>query len=164
MGYFTWTVANRRPIKTKSGEYAARCKLGYGGYGAIVCPDNTIIKESCYEGYGIFGGHDVYELVVDWNKDHLTEIPSIPGFKTWCDPDAFYAIMKAYQEDDKVALQAAIEAAQKKNNCVFREDWKRAVGIYIACQNNALLPYPIKIVNCVRPKPYSKLLPSVSTQ
>lgn len=25
------------------------------------------IEESCYEGYGVFGGRDVYQLVAEWN-------------------------------------------------------------------------------------------------
>lgn len=163
MGYFTWTLANRTPTKLRSGEYAAKCKLGYFGYGAIVCPDNTLIKEDHYGGYGEFGGRDVYDLVVDWNKDHLMDIPKLPGFKPWGDTDAFHAIMDAFQKDDQDALHAAIEAAAV-NDPLMRTEWKRTIGIYIACYNNALLPYPIKIVDCVRPKPYSELHPSNSTQ
>lgn len=163
MGYFTWTLANRTLIKRKDGEYAARCKLGYFGYAAIVCPDGTLIKEDYYEGYGMFGGKDVYDLVVDWNKDHLTEISNLPGFKKWGDSAAYEAIMKAYQEDDNEALEKAIDAAAV-NDPMMKEEWKRTIGIYIACENNHLLPYPIKIVDCVRPKPYAELRPSISTQ
>lgn len=163
MGYYTWTLANRTPIELKCGGYAARCKLGYYRYGAIVCPDNTLIKEDCYEGYGKFNGQDVYDLVVDWNKDHLTEIPNLPGFKPWGDTNAFHAIMEAFQKDDQNALQAAIEAASV-NEPLMRTEWKRTIGIYIACENNHLIPFPIKIVDCVRPKPYNELQPSVSTR
>lgn len=88
MGYFTWTAANRTPRKLRNGDYAANCKLGYFGYAAIVCPDDTLITEERYEG----------------------------------------------------------------------------IGIYIACENNALIPFPIKIVDCKRPKPYAELRPSISTQ
>lgn len=111
MGYFTWTAANRTPRKLRNSDYAANCKLGYFGYAAIVCPDDTLITEERYEGYGKFDGHDVYDLVVDWNKDHLTEIPNLPGFKKWGDSTAYEAIMKAYQEDDEEALRSAIDAA-----------------------------------------------------
>lgn len=31
--------------------------------------DGTAYKETCYEGYGIFGGRDFYELLADINKD-----------------------------------------------------------------------------------------------
>lgn len=163
MGYFTWTLANRTPTKTKTGEYTAASKLRYGGYGAIVCPDNTIIAESCYEGYGEFGGKDVYELVVDWNKDHLVEIPKLPGFLPWGDTESFHAIMEAFQKEDKEALQAAIDVAAAEDP-FMKTKWKRVIGIYIACKNNHLIPFPIRIVDCVRPKPYAELRPSISTQ
>jgi len=29
------------------------------------------IEESCYDGYGIFGKYDVYDLVADWNKKYI---------------------------------------------------------------------------------------------
>ncbi len=163
MGYFTWTLANKTPTKLKSGDYAAQCKLGYYGYGAIVCPDDSVIKEDYYEGYGIFGGRDVYDLVVDWNKDYLTEIPKLPGFKEWGDTGNYLAIMEAYQKDNQEALRTAIEAAAV-NDPLMKTEWKRIIGIYIACQNNHLLPFPIKIVDCVRPKPYKELCPSISVQ
>ena len=162
MGCFTWTLANRTPKKVR-GRYAAQCILRYDSYGAIVCPDDTIISEPYYEGYGMFDGKDVYDLVVDWNKDHLTDIPKLPGFKSCGDDKTTLAIMQAYQEDDQKALEKAIEAAAVKEP-FMRTEWKRCVGIYIACENNELLPYPIKIVNCKRPKPYDQLPPSNSTQ
>ena len=33
------------------------------------------IHERCYDGYGNFGGRDVYELVADWNRRYLKEHP-----------------------------------------------------------------------------------------
>lgn len=163
MGFFTWTLANKKETRLQCGDYAARCKLRYYGYGAVVCPDNTLIKEYSYDGYGMFNGRDVYDLVVDWNKDHLLDIPNLPGFKPWGDEQNFHAIMKAFQEDDWEALEKAIESAAVSDPSM-RTEWKRTIGIYIACMNNALLPYPIKIVDCVRPKPYAQLRPSISTQ
>ena len=164
MGFFTWTLANRQPTFNRDGSYSARSKLSYDKYGAIVCPDNTLIKEPCYEGYGIFAGQDVYELVVDWNRAHLMEIPSIRGFVRWhCWDDVCESVMRAYAEDDQVALKAAIDKAAKTDPFIATE-WKRTIGIYIGCDNNELLPYPIKIVDCKRPKPYDQLPPSISTQ
>ena len=32
-----------------------------------MCPDGTKIKEDDYEGYGVFGGRDIYQLVAEWN-------------------------------------------------------------------------------------------------
>ena len=33
----------------------------------VLCPDGEIIEETDYEGYGIFGGRDIYQLVAEWN-------------------------------------------------------------------------------------------------
>lgn len=30
------------------------------------------ILEQCYDGYGNFGNHDIYDLVADWNKNYIT--------------------------------------------------------------------------------------------
>lgn len=29
------------------------------------------ILETCYDGYGRFGGYDIYDLIADWNKDYI---------------------------------------------------------------------------------------------
>lgn len=34
---------------------------------AVIAPDNTLYIEEHYEGYGIFGGHDVFALLAMWN-------------------------------------------------------------------------------------------------
>lgn len=168
MGFFTWTLANK-PVKLlKSGDYAASCKLKYDGYGAVVCPDGTLIKEHCYEGYGIFNGKDVYDLVVDWNKQHLTDIPNLPCFQHDHRPEddaAYIAALTAYQKDDDIGLTKAIRIMFRNMSPSITRDWKRWLGIYIACgENNLLIPYPIKIVDCKNPRPYDALPPSRSTQ
>lgn len=32
------------------------------------------IYEPCYDGYGRFGGYDIYELIPEWNKEMIPEI------------------------------------------------------------------------------------------
>ena len=64
MGYFTFTFANWNNEK----------KLRYGYSGYIACPDGTFIRTKYYDGYGHFSNKDVYDLVVDWNKDNLLEL------------------------------------------------------------------------------------------
>lgn len=166
MGFFTWTLANKKPRLLKSGDYAKSCVLQYDGYGAIVCPDDTLIEEPCYEGYGIFDGKDVYELVLDWNKPHLMDILKDPRF---VQSNAFIIskeqdIYEAYARDDKTALDAAIAKAAVEMPYLAK-DWKRSLGIAIACgKNNAIIPFPIKIVDTKNPKPYAELPPSIDTQ
>lgn len=83
------------------------------------------ILETCYDGYGNFGGHDIYELVVDWNEKFLETYRQDSTFKClWL------------QKCDSV------EEAFKKMP-------KRDIGISIACydEDNAKLKYPIKITH-----------------
>lgn len=84
------------------------------------------IKETCYDGYGDFGDHDIYDLVVDWNRDHLDYIDK----ETWqCD------WVKTI-EDDLIR----VENGQLE---------KRHIGIALACydEDNMRLYYPIKITH-----------------
>lgn len=83
------------------------------------------IKEDCYDGYGRFGGHDVYDLVVDWNIEMLDQ----------------------YRKDESFHCQWL-------QNCdsvgeALKGLGKRDVGISIACydEDNARIKYPIKITH-----------------
>ena len=83
------------------------------------------IKETCYEGYGRFGGHDIYDLVVDWNREYLEQYRQDDTFK--CD---------WLQHCE--SIDEAFERLKKRN-----------IGISIACydEDNARLKYPIKITH-----------------
>ena len=63
MGQFSWKAQDTgRPIYNDSDEY--------GDYQIVymVDPrDGTIYKEDNYEGYGVFGGRDFYELLAEMN-------------------------------------------------------------------------------------------------
>ena len=62
MGQFSWKYAD-----TKN-----RIALKILGSAYVPCPDGSVIYESCYQGYGVFGGHDIYELAADWNRSSLS--------------------------------------------------------------------------------------------
>ena len=162
MGFFTWTLANKKPTYLKNGDYASSCKLGYYSYGAIITPDNEIIKEPCYEGYGIFNGHDAYDLVADWNRTHLIDIIQHPNFVPCplfpVDNPDYMQIIQAFVDNDETKLQQALSKTAI-HDPLIKDEWKRTIGILISCEdtNVKLLPYPLKIVNCVRPKPYAAL-------
>lgn len=83
------------------------------------------IKEECYDGYGRFGGHDIFDLVVDWNRDYLEE----------------------YRQDNTFIC----DWLQKKSSVedAFNTMEKRSIGISIACydKDNERLHYPIKITH-----------------
>lgn len=183
MGSFTWTFANK-PVKILDcGEISHSCKLPYGGYGAVLCPDNTLIKESDYEGYGIFNGKDVFELVVDWNRAHLREIvekriledierrfhhymsPELTDYKK-----KFHRIYAglacSYENGDLNACQKiADDFADKMQMQHFRKNWKRSLGIFINDGEKSDIPYPIKIISLRRRhKPYDAYPPSITCQ
>ena len=167
MGYFTWTDARRKPKLTKFGNYSNKDKIPYGGYAKIVCPDDTEIIETNYEGYGEFNNIDVYDLVVEWNKNHLKEIFDR---KTKENPDYWgkelYEIAIAYQNDDP-DLQNKIDATVTSTGRNYlKKEWKRNIGITISCdeKDNTTLPYPIKITATKWHKTYDELVPSCSCQ
>ena len=101
------------------------------------------IKETCYDGYGNFGGHDVFDLIADWNREILSKKSDfiLPYTdlklcdKKWYD---FYADLNLTREE-------VVEKVKEKIGNDFFE-W-RIIGIDLACydEDNEALPYPIKI-------------------
>jgi len=124
MGQFSWLdcktqeqVIDGRPRKS----YVLVPKEFGGGH----------IEEECYEGYGVFGGHDVYDLVVDWNVKYLAQV--FEQASSWkC------SYLEGYEEDFR-RLERGEEI----------ECEKRTLGIGLACydDDNARLRYPIKITH-----------------
>lgn len=104
------------------------------------------IYESCYDGYGIFGKYDVYDLIPEWNKEMIPEIIRRMKNGKWT--------YKA-DEGDLQNLQNYFEG--KEINCDLR--W---LGIMMACYNkdNAALEYPIKIAT--EKLEYNSVSPSLS--
>lgn len=155
MGFFTWTVAT---------ENSNNRSFGYGRRGYVACPDGKFIREDGYNGYGIFGGHDVYNLVVDWNRAHLRDIYDSLEKKHELWNAKMKPIAMAAMESDEAAQKVADELfAQGIISSLEQQEWKRTVGITIGCEHNDELPYPIKITTNTR-VPYARLQPSISIQ
>lgn len=91
------------------------------------------ILEKCYDGYGNFGGHDVYDLIPEWNKEMIPEIIRRCKNGTWNS-----SLCKSELEN----LQNYYEG--KEITCPLRY-----LGIAMACsdENNFALEYPIKITS-----------------
>lgn len=164
MGYYTFSFADR-PLKyTKDGDIAARCKLPYGGYGRLLCPDGTSIPEPSYDGYGEFGGKDVFELLADWNKSAIPGLVKSGAMDGAWENDCVAPIALAFAADDRDALQAAIADAKGKGFFVNDEEWKRIVGIWLNSADDAI-PFPIKIVSTRRKRyDYASMPCSVQCQ
>ena len=61
MGFFSWKTSDTN--KSISNRYSSRGALPV----YVLCPDGTKIKETNYEGYGVFGSEDIFVLVAKWN-------------------------------------------------------------------------------------------------
>lgn len=61
MGFFSWKTADT--LRSISNSSSVRGALPV----YLITPDNEKIYEPEYEGYGIFGGYDAYQLLAQWN-------------------------------------------------------------------------------------------------
>lgn len=61
MGFFSWKTSDTgKSITNRYSSAGARPVYLY-------CPDGTKLYEPDYDGYGVFGGHDAYALLAQWN-------------------------------------------------------------------------------------------------
>ena len=105
------------------------------------------IEEECYDGYGRFGGHDIYDLVADWNKEFI-ELPKKPN------PDKYdgywygYAV-SSWEREKRMVVEFKGGTSDEAMDARYGDGWKRLIGIDIACydEDNASLRYPIKITH-----------------
>lgn len=131
-----------------------RKKLRVGGYGVVVCPYNTCIVETCYRGYSRFDLCDVYDLVAEWNRPFLKNIyKKVREIDLLNHRYSYYVpqiIIETYQERGEEETQKLVNSREDKNSS-FRTEWKRNIGIDIACEpeHNVILPYPIKIASAL---------------
>lgn len=157
MGYFTWKDCQNR-----------RKSIGYSK-AVVICPDNSMILEDAYGGFGIFGGKDIYELVVDWNRPYLKEI--FDRKKTEgkdIRSEVWYEIAVAAMKSDQDAREIVLAYRDRLPEYISQseKEWKRELGILIGCEDedNEALPFPIKISATVPRKPYDQLQASWSCQ
>lgn len=156
MGQFSWLdcITKKQIVDNRWKKvYVLVPKLFGGGH----------IEEACYDGYGNFGGHDIYDLVADWNREYIAKhpehvFPSALHRKVWLEeyrkthPDYKERVdvkvsdkgwYKAYADLSK--SREEVVRYMEENHCGFPE-W-RSIGIDLACydEDNSALPFPIKI-------------------
>lgn len=89
------------------------------------------IEEPCYDGYGHFGGKDVYDLIPEWNKDMIPEIIRRIKNGTWQArlSDSDEGQLMKYYNGEPISVPL------------------RHLGIVMACydEDNFSLEFPIKI-------------------
>lgn len=118
MGQFSWLdcITGEQVIDNKIRDVYVLVPKEFGG---------GHIHETCYDGYGRFGGQDIYELVVDWNRAHLEEYRNDHTFRcNWL--------------QNTFSVEDALEKMDKRD-----------IGISIACydEDNERIHYPIKITH-----------------
>ena len=62
MGFFSWKTSDTE--ESISNVYSERGTFPV----YVLFPDGTVLKETDYEGYGVFGGRDIYALLAQWNS------------------------------------------------------------------------------------------------
>ena len=118
MGFFSWktsdtdkSISNKYSIEGALPVYVLIPKEFGGGY----------IEENNYEGYGIFGGKDIYALVARWNKPELCNGDD--------DHDRSIGINIACYDEDNAKLKYPIkitenvmlyEHARASNECPYQ--------------------------------------------
>lgn len=118
MGMFSW-------ITSDTEESIGAVGTGHERMVYLLIPDafgGGSFKEDAYEGYGVFGGHDVYEVVALWNL----ELEELERFGDLTLENKFGEIIAQDGSEEDL----------------------RGLGISIACydKDNARLKYPIKLV------------------
>ena len=155
MGQFSWL-----DCKTKKQIVNGRRKSVY-----VLVPKEFgggHIREGVYDGYGDFGGHDIYDLVADWNKESATfeHIATSPewSFANIARDAIIFGASEYWETHGASILKRFLYICRRMSdwqsgwsdedmNMKYGFDWKRAIGIDIACydEQNKALKYPIKI-------------------
>lgn len=93
------------------------------------------ITEPCYNGYGIMGSYDVYDLAATWNKEYIPEMLRLSDRGEW----RFFITSSDRQNLENYYNNLPI-------SCELR-----ALGNCMACydEDNERLPFPIKITESV---------------
>lgn len=155
MGHFSWKYCDS---KKRNGDYN-RLKIDGEAYiplpkdkGACGLPPGCTLYEPCYDGYGNFSGYDLYDIVADLNKEYLTEknlrIPKRAEWGNAKDSQHYFeAALKRYQKSLERLHDFQDGESDYAMELKYGRDWKRMIGIDIACYDdqNAALKYPIKV-------------------
>lgn len=187
MGQFSWLYSDTGKQMVDN-KYADSYLLVPPPFQSIY---GKAIHTPCYDGYGNFGPYDVYDMVAEWNRDYLSEDMlrkkdiKLENFGGLYDFEKRELREQGLSEDEIAAKDLAQKqyyyerAIKRREFSISRlndyrnglsneemeekygEDWKREIGIDIACydEQNVKLPYPIKITSKIMK--YNEISPSL---
>lgn len=163
---YTFTdAAFKYPRCNRNGWYPDKYVIEYGKYAKLICPDDTEIETEHHSAYGMIGMYDVYELVVDWNREDLKKLFSKKDPK-----DHFYKLKEIAELYGNGKNEEEIEEYMREHNydmsLTIFEEWKRNIGIAIACYRKDMqkLRFPLKMTKDKNIHGYNNLYRSYQTQ
>lgn len=154
MGQFSWLdcIDNTQVVDDKYTDVYALVPQKFGG---------GHILEECYDGYGRFGGHDIYDLVAVWNREFIARNPDhvMPSSGQMLRDFDWYP----YFSDMSLTIDEALQKWMENKGRYWGFIELRTIGIDIACydEDNYSLQYPIKITH-KESAVYEKCKPSES--
>ena len=135
MGQFSWLdcITEEQIIDNKVRDVYVLIPKKFGG---------GHIRETCYDGYGHFGRHDIFDLIADWNREFMTKDSKFPSHSKTTLGDEAWAELYLNILNSKKDIENEMRAISPY--------WEyRYIGITLAGydEDNASLPYPIKITH-----------------
>ena len=107
------------------------------------------IKEECYDGYGNFGGKDIFDLVALWNRKYIDEnnLRKAPQLEDYREKEYYDSAVIRYKQSIQRLKDFSEGVSESKMIDKYGDEYLRSIGIDIACydEQNASLKYPIKI-------------------
>lgn len=157
MGNFSWCTSDtRKSIPCVLDAYEGAPSVVY-----LLNPFGTPYKEADYEGYGVFGGRDVFELVAEWNKPFLSSAnikkPDMSRRSQSSEKEEYCrAALDSYNAKCLRLSDFVSGKSDEYMSNIYGPSWKREIGIDISCydKEHVKLRYPIKIVE--KPCSYNK--------
>ena len=150
MGFFSFMTADTgRSISincSESGPFpvAVLIPKEFGG-GQIIA--------KCYDGYGDFGGYDIYELLAEWNRMYLTpenlEKPERDDYDSDEQGQEYFEdAMYRYEFYSELISDYKNGMSEKKLIRKYGDEWKRDLGTEVGADEDMRekLKYPLKIV------------------
>lgn len=168
MGFYTFTDAScKKLLLRKDGEIKASCKIGYGRRIIYVKPDDACVTSERYDGYGTVGDSNVFVMLTEQNREHITEAIGIIkddpkatfDFNLECAAKIYEKYGECGELISKLEALAHTQPVYETEKDFTGTGWKRLFGIELM-QVNDRLKFPMKVTNRRHYRPYDELFPS----